>query len=585
MNYSTYRFTLDLQKHQSQMSIAVFRYDTAVKLYISLTDGGKPYLMKDGCKAYFFGKRADGAELVHPCMIQNNTEVIYAFEDTTSCIDGIVDCQIRLYGTDGRLITAPRFIIVVDERVIIDENVEITGNTLSALDEILTNETARVDAENRRVEAEEERKKLIAISSIEQTEESTEDGGKNVITVTKSDGTQMQFSVRNGSRGVDGATSGTPLYLHSVACSFGEDGSYFSGFLKILSSDPKPYTIDDIHSGAIFSKVVSAEGTIHSAGDTYYHVVAYRGIDDTHAKFDAYLCSQSFVGNSNTYHNIETVGTRFDGQGESVNDGATDTVVQVAKMLGTEGVKKINAEPRRFTAYEWKSYGTPDRIVNWMTGEGFDNSKINVGDTVYITGTVSDLYSAPDINVEAAIYGVAVEVTSEKVTAVSSHVIMGGAKGEDGATSETPLYLHRVDCQFGDDGNYFNGILNILSPDATPYTADDINSGEVFSKVVSAEGTIHEYGSTYYHIVAFVGVTATHAVFDAYECSYRQYTEDHNIVRCETRIDGQGLANLNLIRGDTVVQIAKMIGADLGDIDTALDSIIAIQESLIGGAS
>lgn len=145
MNYSTYRFTLDLRKHKSQMSIAVFRCDTAVRLCISLTDGGNPYYINDGIRAVFYGKRADGEPLIHPCMIKEQTEIVYDFEDTTSAIEGIVECEIRLYGSDNKLITAPRFIIVVDEKLVNDTDVDLEGSPISALDEIFLSENRRVE--------------------------------------------------------------------------------------------------------------------------------------------------------------------------------------------------------------------------------------------------------------------------------------------------------------------------------------------------------------------------------------------------------------------------------------------------------
>lgn len=158
MNNSTYRFTLDLQKHQSQMSIAVFQYDTAVRLHISLTDGGKPYLIADGSYAVLYGKRADGRAIAHDCQIQGNTEIIYDFEDTTACVAGAVDCQIKLYGTDQKLITAPKFMIAVDERVVSDDDIIAEGGELSAFDEIFFTENERIQAEKERAEAEKNRK-------------------------------------------------------------------------------------------------------------------------------------------------------------------------------------------------------------------------------------------------------------------------------------------------------------------------------------------------------------------------------------------------------------------------------------------
>ena len=159
MNNSTYRFTLDLQKHTSQMSIAVFKYDTAVRLYISLTDGGKAYPIGDGCIARFFAKRFDGVQLVHECMFNStNTEIIYDFEKSTACVPGVVDCQIRLYGVDSKLISAPKFTIVVDERVVIDDDYNINDELgTSAIDKLFEMEASRLVAEEGRVQAEEAR--------------------------------------------------------------------------------------------------------------------------------------------------------------------------------------------------------------------------------------------------------------------------------------------------------------------------------------------------------------------------------------------------------------------------------------------
>ena len=52
----------------------------------------------------------------------------------------------------------------------------------------------------------------VGIESIVQTTTSTEDGGTNVVTVTKTDGSSSTFTVKNGSKGSDGVpgTDGTP---------------------------------------------------------------------------------------------------------------------------------------------------------------------------------------------------------------------------------------------------------------------------------------------------------------------------------------------------------------------------------------
>lgn len=158
MNYSTYRFTLDLRKHQSQTSIAVFKHDTAVKLCISLTDGGNPYHIEDGVTAVLYGKRADGKEIMHSCKIADNkTEIEYKFQSSTSYVDGTVECQLRLYDADLEIITAPRFNIVVEEEVVGDDGVNVPDEKLSALDDIVQAEILRGEAERARVIAESKR--------------------------------------------------------------------------------------------------------------------------------------------------------------------------------------------------------------------------------------------------------------------------------------------------------------------------------------------------------------------------------------------------------------------------------------------
>ena len=154
MNNSQYRFTLDLQKHQSQMSIAVYQYDNAVTLYISLTDGGKRYEIAEGSYVIFYGMRDDGKPLIHKCEVKDSTEIIYNFRNSTAYCCGIVDAQIRLYSADKRLISAPKFNISVEERVVDDDDIMLDEELFDSLDKIFTEEKARAEAEDERNEAE-----------------------------------------------------------------------------------------------------------------------------------------------------------------------------------------------------------------------------------------------------------------------------------------------------------------------------------------------------------------------------------------------------------------------------------------------
>lgn len=152
MNYSNYSFTLDLQIHQSQISIPVSLNDTARKLYITFIDGRKPYTIPDGCRAIFVGFKPDETTLFNDCIIQENKTVIYEFTEQTANVEGIVNCEIRLYGKDGKQLTSSQFIMIVDENVTRD--ISISENESTAIDNIIHAEIGRVEAEAEREAAE-----------------------------------------------------------------------------------------------------------------------------------------------------------------------------------------------------------------------------------------------------------------------------------------------------------------------------------------------------------------------------------------------------------------------------------------------
>ena len=153
MNYSSYRFTLDIHSTQSQVSIPVKLGDTARELYITLADGALPYVISDGSRAVFSAVKADGSRLLNDCIILNNAKVYYQFTDKTANYPGITNCEILLYGKDGRLISSPHFIMVVDDRVNYDYD-ELAGDEKTTIDNIISAEQERVQAEEARVSAE-----------------------------------------------------------------------------------------------------------------------------------------------------------------------------------------------------------------------------------------------------------------------------------------------------------------------------------------------------------------------------------------------------------------------------------------------
>ncbi|MBQ8393840.1 MAG: BppU family phage baseplate upper protein [Clostridia bacterium] len=162
MNYSVFRFTLNMHSHRSQVSVPVFVGDIGVRLLISITDGGNPYFIEDGCTAMLRGKKPDGNPIFNQCIILNNTTIQYDFTKQTSNVEGIVTCEIDLYGADGTPITAPKFIIVVDSRAVsdadIDEAISVADiDIIPTLMATKASEETRTESEQARVEAEKKR--------------------------------------------------------------------------------------------------------------------------------------------------------------------------------------------------------------------------------------------------------------------------------------------------------------------------------------------------------------------------------------------------------------------------------------------
>ncbi len=158
MNYSDYRFTLDITNTlQAQVSVPATLGDSARRLYIGLTEGRKPYSITNGCRAVFAARKPDGKTILNDCIIENNKTIVYEFNRNTASAQGVVDCEIRLYGTDGKLITSPQFIIVVDKRVVRDEEIILSESEYTAIDNMFIAEAMRVGAELERVAAEEKR--------------------------------------------------------------------------------------------------------------------------------------------------------------------------------------------------------------------------------------------------------------------------------------------------------------------------------------------------------------------------------------------------------------------------------------------
>ena len=126
MNLATYSFSLDVHKRGSQLMLEAKKNDTGRKLLVTLMENGKPYNITSDCYAVFRARKTDGTVLYNDCSIEDN-EISYTITQQTLAVPGILDCEITLYGSDGKQVTSPNFSIIVDDTVQSDDEVESTN--------------------------------------------------------------------------------------------------------------------------------------------------------------------------------------------------------------------------------------------------------------------------------------------------------------------------------------------------------------------------------------------------------------------------------------------------------------------------
>lgn len=140
MKDSAYKISLDINEHGSQVALKAKQSDTGRKIHISLRAGGTPYTIAEDCYAVFEATKPDGSILYNACTIEGN-EIIYEFTEQTCAAVGRSRCEIKLYGLDDKLITSPRFALLVDGTVYPDGRVE-SSNEFSALTQMVSDTLA-----------------------------------------------------------------------------------------------------------------------------------------------------------------------------------------------------------------------------------------------------------------------------------------------------------------------------------------------------------------------------------------------------------------------------------------------------------
>ena len=143
MTNSYYKISLDIHDHGSNVSLKAKKGDTGRLLYITLMDGRKPYVITNECRAVFTAKKADGNILYNQCSIIGNT-ISYAFTPQTTAVIGKVDCEIKLYGADDKLLTSARFSLMVEDTVYNEGDEVESEKEVSALTALVSEATTLI---------------------------------------------------------------------------------------------------------------------------------------------------------------------------------------------------------------------------------------------------------------------------------------------------------------------------------------------------------------------------------------------------------------------------------------------------------
>ena len=141
MEKQVYRKSLDLQKSGAQWSIDVKQNDVnSRRIVISLTDGGKAFILGGDMIATIYGKKTDGNVIYKDCSIENGMAIVDVEKQLITAA-GNVECELRIYDSNAagaQLLTTPRFNIEVYD-VLTDENRITSMSDYSAL----TSETVK----------------------------------------------------------------------------------------------------------------------------------------------------------------------------------------------------------------------------------------------------------------------------------------------------------------------------------------------------------------------------------------------------------------------------------------------------------
>ena len=241
----------------------------------------------------------------------------------------------------------------------------------------------------------------VGIQSVEQTTTSTEDGGTNIVTVTKTDGSTSTFEVRNGSKGNDGApgkdgangADGQPGTSGKSAYQYAQEGGYtgteaeFAAKLAEEMPDTLPNPNALIFTGAVTgsydgSAPVSVDFPSGGGGETNFQLVFNQecllDADVSKYEVDIDFGLQDFkefialVKYSASTNNVYQDKITFDGViiesfgGQTAKGNTMIRVIYAKRITQTEymGIHRFGTN-----SFDWSSGNSPSTLSyfgNWI---------------------------------------------------------------------------------------------------------------------------------------------------------------------------------------------------------------------------
>ena len=128
--------SLDVLRLQSQGSLQVMLGDTARRIRFFLHEQGEPYELSSEVTAVLGAKKPDGTCLFQHCSVESG-QIYYDFDPQFAAAVGTVFCELRLYGEDGKLLTSPRFSVMVTDTVYHEGDEIESSSEFSALTKLI----------------------------------------------------------------------------------------------------------------------------------------------------------------------------------------------------------------------------------------------------------------------------------------------------------------------------------------------------------------------------------------------------------------------------------------------------------------